>query len=119
VGSVGIAGTLEELGGLLGRYGYARHAEDVARLRTHYVDDRDRFVQELNELPLWGGAGSLADAASLAGDHVDEQQATIDQRRFRELVIELVQALDEEGLANDDAALVANAFRRLNEMEST
>jgi hypothetical protein len=113
-----VAQTLEELSGMLGRYGYARHAEDVARLRSQYLDDRDRFAQDLHDLPLWGGAGSVADAAPLAGDFVDEQQATLDQRRFRELIIELVEGLEREGLANDDAMFVASAFRRLNEMES-
>lgn len=110
-----IAELFEELGDLLARYGYDRHAKYARELRKLYLEEPSKFAEEIRNRRMWGGAGSVTDAAPKGGTYEDVHQANADQKRFVRIVIKLVEELETQGIASDDALSVARVLRTLDE----
>jgi cell wall assembly regulator SMI1 len=110
---MGVPESLARLELILERYGYAHQAEYVSRLRLLYMEDRDRFRDELDDRVMWGGAGSVADSAPLGGSYRDRIRAETDQAQFFRELARLVDELDAVGLATARALELGQAFHSI------
>jgi len=108
---------LREMSRLLDDYGFEPQATYLSHLANVYGIDINQFREELNDPSMWGGAGSVSDVGPGSGHFLDKStaEAEKDEYRYRDLIVQLVEQLDREGLASDRARSIAATFREWNE----
>jgi hypothetical protein len=104
---------LARLAELLGRIGEAR-AGAVAALPALHDRDPEAFWQALNANAWWAGAGSLAAATLADNPGLPEVLWGQEVREFRELLVEIGEALMSRGGENPGIASWVLAFRNWN-----
>lgn len=105
-----IGTSLRQMERLLQKHNLTGQAEVVRQARSAHTGEPAQF-QELIESPeMWGGAGAVWEV-HLTSHSRNAQEALADQQRFQEALIQLVEALEEQGLATERARSIASTFK--------
>ncbi|HSO81692.1 hypothetical protein [Thiocapsa sp.] len=107
---------LTHLADLLARIGHPRAAE-VADLVTLFAESPERVRHRLDANDWWAGAGSLAAETMADNPGMPETVWRREVREFRELMIEIGEALHAEGAANPGISSWLLAFNNWNASE--
>jgi hypothetical protein len=97
---------------LLAKYGRAGQAEIIDRITTLGAEgDSVRFVEALQGGAMWGGAGSVADAAWLT-DPPLPSEAQRDSVEFRRALVRIADEMESQGIASEGSRFIGGAFKR-------
>lgn len=101
-----IADVLSELEQLLQAHGQPHFANLARRAHDAYLTNPEEFQKQMASVDWWGGSGALWEVN--LRDQSDDRN--LDQH-FMTLIVRLVDALEEEGLATPRSRQVADVFR--------
>ena len=101
---------LSEMERLLDKYGFDGQADHIRAAAQAYRDDPQAFESMMRSTSMWGGSGAVWEV-HLPSYSTKPQDAEVDQQRFQDAVVALVDELDAQGLAPARALQVADGLR--------
>jgi hypothetical protein len=106
---------LQRLEDVLRKYAFFGQANVIAHIANSRRSSAEaEFREAATGIGMWGGAGSVWDAAIAANARVVTPDVRDDERKFRADIIAFAEALEQESLGTPRSREIAAIFRDWN-----
>jgi|GEM_PF-3735285 len=109
-----ISSALNDLHDILASYKRTQQAEAITRLINCQSSDASRFESLLTSDDLWRGLGAIWMVTLYESNTHTMEDVRNDERRFRDAIIRLVEAMVAEGIRNPEAEKVSKRLDAMN-----